>query len=167
MPEDRGAGRRSTRPGPDAGAGRMRERHVRFATSFILTDPRVLGRSDAALALYLHIEALAVELKHEFLPAEYDVREISRARRRSPKRTQKALDELAEGHRPLVGVLPDGRLRIIGVRSKHGEKIKWHPESDDWETWEAAHGRDKWFAPDWNGAAPKGGRCDESGSHTR
>jgi hypothetical protein len=113
----------------------MRERHVRFATSFILNDPRIIGRSDAAIALYLHLEALAVELKHEFLPSEYDVREIAQARRRPPKRTAKALDGLMAGDRPLVGVLPGGRLRIIGVRSKHGEKTKWHAERDEWALW--------------------------------
>lgn len=147
--------------------------HVRFSCGFILNDERLLGRSDAAQALYLYLEALALTNRREFLPPEYTVKVLARRRGRTVKATAKAMASLKEGARPLVRQLAagdgNGRIRVIGARKKHGERFRWKDERDQAMAWNEAHCGDvdidvSAFAPVKVAGRPRKGRAgDEEG----
>jgi hypothetical protein len=115
---------------------------VRFEVDFLLNDARYMRLSDGAQATYLYLQACALRCRSEFLPPEYDIAEIAMARRREEHQIAAALDELTSGPRALIGVLPDGRYRVVGVRDQHGDRFRWRDERDDAVVWNEEHADD-------------------------
>lgn len=114
---------------------------VRGGTEFVLNDAQYAGRSDAAQALFWWFGAQVLKHHGEFLPLDYsDPKMIARLRGRTAGTMRKAIDELAAPMpRPLVAKMPDGRLRVLGQREKHGDKIGWVDERADAAAWNAAN----------------------------
>lgn len=131
---------------------------MRGGTEFVLNDAQYAGRSDAAQALFWWFCARVLKHHGEFLPLEYsDPKVIARLRGRTAGTTRKAVEELAsEVPRPLVAKLPDGRLRIIGQRDKHGEQIGWIDEREEARAWNDANPGDRLDVEAFAEHAPQG-----------
>jgi hypothetical protein len=129
-----------TRRGGRSGAQKqMHGLWVRFETRFLLDDIRIARLSDRAGFLYIRLEALALELRCEVLPVEFDARELACRFRREVGEIEAGLEELAIAGSlgALVERLEDGRIRLCGIKSKHGTQIRWR---DDQATTDAQLG---------------------------
>jgi len=106
-----------------------RDLFIRFRTQFVLQDMRYTTLSDGAQALYVWLTAQALEARREVLNREYgDVPSLSSVRRRRKPAIAAALKQLTTGDRPLVEILPDGKVRVVGIRKVHGKNFGWNEE---------------------------------------
>jgi len=105
------------------------DRFIRMRCSFMLTDPRYLMLSDSQKALYLHLQALALQDKRELLSSRHKARNIAFMTHRDHEKIQKDLNEMAESEDKLISI-ENNRIRVNGVREHHGDKIGWR---DDYE----------------------------------
>lgn len=124
--------------------------HVRAATAFV-RSARFVRYSPVARALWLHLHAIAIDMKAEFLPEEYTVDEVARDFARPPDETQAALDELvgATGlRRPIINTIEidfgDGPVMLIRARgAREKQPVGWKDESDLARAWNEANPEDQ------------------------
>lgn len=141
---------------------------VRGGTEFVLNDAQYAGRSDAAQALFWWFGAQVLKHHGEFLPLDYsDPKMIARLRGRTAGTMRKAIDELAAPMpRPLVAKMPDGRLRVLGQREKHGDNIGWVDERAEARAWNAANPNDQVNVDAFSEWVPKGRSKPEASSQS-
>lgn len=116
--------------------------HVRAATAFV-RSARFVRYSPAARALWLHLQSLAVDMKTEFLPEEWDIDAIARDFGSTPEVVQAALDELtgATGkRRPIINTIEidfgDGPVTLVRARgAREKQPVGWKDESDLARVW--------------------------------
>lgn len=120
--------RKTRRPSPGSAQAQMHGLWARFEVNFLLDDDRVLELSDNAFRVYVLLTATGLKLRVEVLPVAYDVRNLALRFRKSAEDIKAALVELSAGNdfqAALVSVLEDGRVRVNGLKGKHGNKIRW------------------------------------------
>lgn len=134
------------------GAG-PRDHHIRLGLRFMKTHPTWLRSSLAERGLFDGLSELCLTELREFLPAEYTLENIALLLHEKACDIRKAFAKMLARPDPLVGRLDDGRIRVFGVRLKHGLRLPWKDEAEALGQWHQQHpdqvgrGSDAGFPP--------------------
>jgi hypothetical protein len=103
--------------------------YCRFDVDFLLSDSRFVLLTDSQKVLYLQLQAIALQERRELLTARFNAKEIAFQTRRDEADVAEGLEALSAESCGLIRI-EAGRIRVVGVRKHHSEKLNWRDEEE-------------------------------------